>query len=124
LPQRRRASRHAGQRLALDKISGMKRLLEGRRRHDGSRRAGYVLTPAVRPGLRQSSADPAEATAAPRWHRAKAAACAGQAFIEAVEAQAVLRCWTAFERPENLPTIAEIREPATWLARMASPVVA
>ena len=30
----------------------------------------------------------------------------------------------AFEGPENLPTIAEIRDPSLWLARMSSPIVA
>jgi coenzyme F420 biosynthesis associated uncharacterized protein len=47
----------------------------------------------------------------------------GEAFIAAVErtgGTALLdRAW---EAPENLPTIAEIRSPELWLARMASPI--
>lgn len=45
----------------------------------------------------------------------------GEAFIEAVEAaggQALLE--RAWEGPENLPTLAEIREPATWIARVST----
>jgi coenzyme F420 biosynthesis associated uncharacterized protein len=46
----------------------------------------------------------------------------GEQFIEAVEhvgGPALLN--RAFERPENLPTLAEIRDPGTWLDRIGRP---
>ena len=46
----------------------------------------------------------------------------GERFIEAVEAVGGPELLNrAFERPENLPTLAEIREPADWLRRVGRP---
>ena len=48
---------------------------------------------------------------------------AGARFITAIEAddgeRAVDRCWRS---PDHLPTLEEIRAPATWLARMEAAV--
>ncbi|MDP9006485.1 MAG: zinc-dependent metalloprotease [Actinomycetota bacterium] len=47
----------------------------------------------------------------------------GERFIEAVEAEGgpgyLARAW---ERPEHLPTLAEIRDPAAWMRRVVAPV--
>jgi putative hydrolase len=49
----------------------------------------------------------------------------GERFIEAIEAQGgpeyLNRAW---EGAEMLPTLAEIREPAAWMARVGAPVPA
>ena len=49
----------------------------------------------------------------------------GEAFIAAVEAEGgpslLDRVW---ERPENLPTMAEIRDPSAWLSRVGAPAAA
>jgi coenzyme F420 biosynthesis associated uncharacterized protein len=48
----------------------------------------------------------------------------GERFIEVVEAEggtALLN--RAFESPENLPTLAEIREPTAWISRLGEPAV-
>jgi putative hydrolase len=46
----------------------------------------------------------------------------GERFIEAVEAVGGPELLNrAFERPENLPTLAEIREPSNWLRRVGRP---
>lgn len=43
----------------------------------------------------------------------------GEAFVRAVvEADGVGGLNRAFDRPENLPTVQEIREPASWMQRM------
>src|SRR5690606_16326083 len=45
----------------------------------------------------------------------------GERFIEAVEHEGGPQLLNrAFERPENLPTLAEIREPDIWLQRIGS----
>ncbi|MDP1794515.1 MAG: zinc-dependent metalloprotease [Acidimicrobiales bacterium] len=50
---------------------------------------------------------------------------AGERFIEAVEAAGgpplLARAW---ERPENLPTLAEIRDPSSWVARITAELAA
>jgi coenzyme F420 biosynthesis associated uncharacterized protein len=47
----------------------------------------------------------------------------GEAFIATVErAGGTALLNRAWEAPENLPTIAEIRSPELWLTRMASPI--
>ena len=43
----------------------------------------------------------------------------GEQFIEAVESNDRRLLDLAWERPENLPTIAEIRDPSAWLSRVA-----
>jgi coenzyme F420 biosynthesis associated uncharacterized protein len=119
------------QRQALDKISGMMSLLEG---HGDVTmdRAGLGHVPnAERFGRvlrqrRQQTRGVVKLLQRLVGIEAKLQQYAqGEAFIETVEAaggSALLD--RAFERPENLPTIAEIREPATWLARMSSPAIA
>jgi uncharacterized protein (DUF2342 family) len=49
----------------------------------------------------------------------------GERFISEVEGSGHERVLDlAWERPENLPTIAEIRDPSAWLARVAAARVA
>jgi uncharacterized protein (DUF2342 family) len=49
----------------------------------------------------------------------------GERFIQTVESEGDPRVLdVAWERPENLPTIAEIRDPSAWLARVAPARVA
>jgi coenzyme F420 biosynthesis associated uncharacterized protein len=119
------------QKLALDKISGMMSLLEG---HGDVTmdRAGLGFVPnADRFGRvlrqrRQQQRGIMKLLQRLVGIEAKLQQYAqGEAFIEAVEATGGTPLLDrAFERPENLPTIAEIREPSTWLTRMASPAVA
>jgi coenzyme F420 biosynthesis associated uncharacterized protein len=119
------------QRIALDKISGMMSLLEGHGDVTMDRAGlGYVPN-ADRFGRvlrqrRQQTRGLMRLLQRLVGIEAKLQQYAqGEAFIAAVEAAGGTALLDrAFERPENLPTIAEIREPATWLARMASPVVA
>jgi uncharacterized protein (DUF2342 family) len=46
----------------------------------------------------------------------------GEAFIEAVESAGGRRLLdTAWEGPDRLPSLAEIREPQRWIERVATP---
>jgi coenzyme F420 biosynthesis associated uncharacterized protein len=113
------------QRVALDKISGMMSLLEGHgdvtmdRAGEGhvpsAERFGRVLRQ-----RRQQSRGLVKFLQRLAGIDAKIQQYAqGEAFIRAVETEGgpelLHRAW---ERPENLPTIQEIRAPATWLERL------
>ena len=113
------------QRVALDKISGMMSLLEG---HGDVTmdRAGQGLVPSadrfgrVLRQRRQQSRGIVRFLQRLSGIEAKIQQYAqGEAFITAVEAaggQSLLN--RAWEGPENLPTIAEIRSPGLWVDRM------
>jgi coenzyme F420 biosynthesis associated uncharacterized protein len=117
------------QKVALDRISGMMSLLEGHgdvtmdRAGEGhvpnADRFGRVLRQ-----RRQQTRGMVRLLQRLAGIEAKIQQYAqGEAFIGAVEAAggpALLdRAW---ESPDNLPTIAEIRSPDLWLARMAAPI--
>jgi coenzyme F420 biosynthesis associated uncharacterized protein len=119
------------QRIALDKIGGMMSLLEGHGDVTMDRAGAGHIPNAERFGRvlrqrRQQTKGIVKLLQRLVGIEAKLQQYAqGEAFIAAVEAAggpALLD--RAFEQPDNLPTIAEIRDPAAWLARMASPVVA
>ena len=118
------------QRLVLDQVSGLMSLLEG---HGDVTmdRAGHGLVPGadrfarVLRQRRQNASGPAKLLQQLIGLEAKLNQYAqGEAFIEQVEGVGgpalLARAW---ERPENLPTLAEIREPSTWIERL-SPVLA
>jgi len=118
------------QKIALDKISGMMSLLEG---HGDVTmdRAGHGHVPSaerfgrVLRQRRQETKGLMKLLQRLVGIEAKLQQYAqGEAFIAEVEragGPALLN--RAFEAPENLPTIAEIRNPSAWLARMSSPIV-
>jgi len=112
------------QKAALDQISGMMSLLEG---HGDVTmdRAGQGLVPsAERFGRvlreRRKQASPlAKLLQKLIGLEAKLNQYAlGEAFIEAVEATGPGALDAVWERPENLPTMAEIRDPAQWIERV------
>ena len=118
------------QRLVLEQVSGLMSLLEGHGDVTMDRAGADRIPNAVRFGqvLRQRRQ---EANAAARLLQKIIGLEAklkqyeqGERFIEAVEKvggpELLERAW---ERPENLPTIGEIRDPSTWIARI-QPVVA
>ena len=113
------------QRLVLDRVAGLMSLLEGHgdvtmdRAGEGhvpsAERFGRVLRQ-----RRQQSRGLVKFLQRLAGIDAKIQQYAqGEAFIRAVEAEGgpelLHRAW---ERPENLPTIQEIRAPATWLERL------
>jgi coenzyme F420 biosynthesis associated uncharacterized protein len=119
------------QKIALDKISGMMSLLEG---HGDVTmdRAGLGHVPSaerfgrVLRQRRQETKGLMKLLQRLVGIEAKLQQYAqGEAFIAEVEragGPALLN--RAFEAPENLPTIAEIRDPSAWLTRMSSPIIA
>jgi coenzyme F420 biosynthesis associated uncharacterized protein len=119
------------QRAVLDQVSGLMSLLEG---HGDITmdRAGADLIPSaerfsrVLRQRRQSAQGLARFLQQLIGLEAKLAQYEqGERFIGEVEASGDERVLDlAWERPENLPTIAEIRDPAAWLARVASARVA
>lgn len=113
------------QRVALDKISGMMSLLEG---HGDVTmdRAGIGHVPSADRFGRVLRERRRQSRGIVRFLQRLAGIEAkiqqyaeGEAFIAAVEGvggpELLHRAW---ERPENLPTIHEIRAPASWLGRM------
>lgn len=119
------------QRAVLDQVSGLMSLLEG---HGDTTmdRAGAGLIPSadrfsrVLRQRRQSAQGLARFLQQLIGLEAKLAQYEqGERFIEEVETRGAERVLDlAWERPENLPTIAEIRDPSAWLARVASARVA
>jgi coenzyme F420 biosynthesis associated uncharacterized protein len=119
------------QKLALDRISGMMSLLEGHGDVTMDRAGASHIPNADRFGRvlrqrRQQTKGMVKLLQRLVGIEAKIQQYAqGEAFIAAVEraggTDLLERAW---ERPENLPTIAEIRAPELWLERMASPIVA
>lgn len=119
------------QRAVLDQLSGLMSLLEG---HGDITmdRAGAELVPSagrfssVLRKRRQSAQGLARLLQQLVGLEAKLAQYEqGERFIEEVErAGGPSLLELAWERPENLPSIAEIREPATWIARVAPARVA
>ncbi|MGZ4681805.1 MAG: zinc-dependent metalloprotease [Acidimicrobiales bacterium] len=114
------------QRAVLDQVSGLMSLLEG---HGDITmdRAGHGLIPSadrfarVLRQRRQNASGPAKLLQQLIGLEAKLNQYAqGEAFIEAVEKvggpELLARAW---ERPEMLPTLVEIREPARWVERVA-----
>ncbi len=119
-----------GQRAVLDQVSGLMSLLEG---HGDITmdRAGEGLIPSadrfsrVLRQRRQSAQGLARLLQQLIGLEAKLAQYEqGERFIEQVEANDRRLLDLAWERPENLPTIAEIRDPSAWLSRVASARVA
>ena len=116
------------QRITLDKISGMMSLLEG---HGDvtMNRAGHGLVPSadrfarVLHSRRQQSRGLMRFLQRLTGIEAKIQQYAeGEAFIEAIEAAGgVDVIHLAWQGPENLPTIGEIRTPSLWLERMQVP---
>jgi coenzyme F420 biosynthesis associated uncharacterized protein len=115
------------QRAALDDLAGLMSLLEG---HGDITmdRAGQGRVPSAERFGRVLRARRASRPAAVRVvHRltgleAKLAQYeAGERFVRAVEASrgdaGIARCW---ERPEHLPTLEEIQDPARWLDRVSA----
>ncbi|HEX7094737.1 MAG TPA: zinc-dependent metalloprotease [Acidimicrobiales bacterium] len=119
------------QKAALEKVSGMMSLLEGHGDITMDRAGAGLIPNAERFGRvlrqrRQQTKGLVRLLQRLVGIEAKLQQYAqGEAFITAVEAAggpALLD--RAFERPENLPTITEIRNPSLWLNRMSSPIVA
>jgi coenzyme F420 biosynthesis associated uncharacterized protein len=116
------------QRVALDKISGMMSLLEGHGDVTMDRAGAGLVPSADRFGRvlrqrRQQSRGLVRFLQRLAGIEAKIQQYAqGESFIAAVEAvggpELLNRAW---EGPENLPTIAEIRAPSRWLERLAEP---
>ena len=115
----------ADQRRVLDQVSGLMSLLEG---HGDITmdRAGQGLVPSaerfsrVLRQRRQNASGPVKLLQQLIGLEAKLNQYAqGEAFIEAVERSGgpalLARAW---ERPENLPSLAEIREPSGWIQRL------
>ena len=113
------------QREVLDRVSGLMSLLEG---HGDVTmdRAGEGLLPSaerfarVLRQRRQNASGPARLLQQLIGLEAKLNQYAqGERFIELVEAnggpELLARAW---EQPENLPTLAEIREPSAWIERL------
>jgi coenzyme F420 biosynthesis associated uncharacterized protein len=117
------------QKAALDKISGMMSLLEGHGDVTMDRAGAGHIPNAARFGRvlrqrRQQTKGVVRLLQRLAGIEAKIQQYAqGEAFIAAVEAAGgpdlLERAW---ESPDNLPTIAEIRSPDVWLARMAAPI--
>jgi coenzyme F420 biosynthesis associated uncharacterized protein len=114
-----------GQRAALNQISGVMALLEGHGDVTMTRAGSDLLPDAGRfervLSARRQQANPVARTVQ-RLLGLEAKLnqyAAGERFLAAIEAvggpRAVDRCW---QRPENLPTLEEIREPDHWLSRM------
>ncbi len=118
------------QRAVLDRVSGLMSLLEG---HGDITmdRAGEGLIPSadrfsrVLRQRRQSAQGFSRLLQQLIGLEAKLAQYEqGERFIEAVESNDRSLLELAWERPENLPTIAEIRDPSAWLSRVAPARVA
>jgi coenzyme F420 biosynthesis associated uncharacterized protein len=119
------------QKLALDKIGGMMSLLEGHGDVTMDRAGAGLIPNAERFGrvLRQRRQEQRRFVKLLQrlvGIQAKLQQYAqGEEFIAVVEAAGGTALLDrAFESPDNLPSIAEIREPSLWLARMSSPVTA
>jgi coenzyme F420 biosynthesis associated uncharacterized protein len=119
------------QRQVLDQLSGMMSLLEGHGDVTMDRAGEGLIPSAERFGrvLRQrrhSAQGLAKLLQQLVGLDAKLAQYEqGERFIEAVEGEggpSLLE--QAWEQPENLPTIAEIRDPTSWIARVATARVA
>jgi len=118
------------QRAVLDQVSGLMSLLEG---HGDVTmdRAGEGLIPSadrfsrVLRQRRQSAQGLARLLQQVIGLEAKLAQYEqGEQFIAAVETSDPKVLELAWERPENLPSIEEIRDPSAWLARVAAARVA
>jgi coenzyme F420 biosynthesis associated uncharacterized protein len=118
------------QRAVLDQVSGLMSLLEG---HGDVTmdRAGEGLIPSaerfsrVLRQRRQSAQGLARLLQQIIGLEAKLAQYEqGERFIETVEASDPRVLDMAWERPENLPSIDEIRDPSAWLARVTAARVA
>jgi coenzyme F420 biosynthesis associated uncharacterized protein len=119
------------QKIALDKIGGMMSLLEGHGDVTMDRAGAGLIPNADRFGRvlrqrRQENRGVVKLLQRLAGIEAKLQQYAqGEAFITAVEGVGGTTLLDrAFESPDNLPSIAEIRDPSAWLARMASPVTA
>jgi putative hydrolase len=116
------------QKVALDKVAGMMSLLEGHGDVTMDRASDGLVPSADRFGRvlrqrRQQSRGIVRFLQRLAGIEAKIQQYAqGEAFIAAVEGaggpELLARAW---EGPENLPDIAEIRAPQLWLARMQVP---
>ena len=116
------------QRVALDKVAGLMSLLEGHGDVTMDRASAGLVPSADRFGRvlrqrRQQSRGLVRFLQRLAGIEAKIQQYAqGEAFIAAVEAEGgpalLARAW---EGPENLPTIGEIRAPGQWLERMRVP---
>lgn len=113
------------QRAAMERVAGLMSLLEGHGDVVMDRAGADVLPAAARFSrvLRERRQQQNPATrVVQRWLGFEAKLDqyrAGEAFVGAVEAaagpRAIDACWSS---PGNLPTLAEIREPAGWLTRV------
>lgn len=118
------------QRAVLDRVSGLMSLLEGHGDITMDRAGEGLIPSADRFGRvlrqrRQSAQGLARLLQQLIGLEAKLAQYEqGERFIEEVESQDRLLLDLAWERPENLPTIAEIREPSAWLSRVGTARVA
>lgn len=113
------------QREVLDRITGLMSLLEGHGEVTMDRAARGLVPSADRFGRvlrarRESARGVAKAVQRLIGLEAKLAQYAqGVAFIETVEAEGGRELFdVVWERPENLPSIAEVREPRRWLERV------
>jgi coenzyme F420 biosynthesis associated uncharacterized protein len=119
------------QKSALERISGMMSLLEGHGDVTMDRAGAGHVPNAARFGRvlrqrRQQTRGMVRLMQRLAGIEAKIQQYAqGEAFIAAVEsAGGTSLLDRAWESPDNLPTIAEIRAPERWLARMATPITA
>ena len=121
----------AEQRVTMDRVGGLMSLLEGHGDVTMDRAGGDRILSAPRFGevlrtRRSHASTPAKVVQKLIGIEAKLAQYEqGERFIEAVETvggKAYLD--RAFERPELLPTLAEIREPDDWMRRVGRPHLA
>lgn len=119
----------AEQRATMDRVGGLMSLLEGHGDVTMDRAGGDAIPSAERFGrvLRQrrtSVSSPAKVVQKLIGIDAKLAQYEqGERFIEAVERDAgAALLERAFEGPANLPTLAEIRDPAQWMQRMGATI--
>jgi putative hydrolase len=119
------------QRAVLDQVSGLMSLLEGHGDITMDRAGAGLIPSADRFGRvlrqrRQSAQGLARLLQQLIGLEAKLAQYEqGERFIEQVEAAGDRELLAmAWDRPENLPSIAEIRDPSAWLARVTSARVA
>jgi coenzyme F420 biosynthesis associated uncharacterized protein len=118
------------QRAVLDQVSGLMSLLEGHGDVTMDRAGEGLIPSAERFGRvlrqrRQSAQGLARLLQQIIGLEAKLAQYEqGERFIETVEASDPRVLDMAWERPENLPSIDEIRDPSAWLARVAAARVA
>lgn len=117
----------AEQRLTMDRVGGLMSLLEGHGDVTMDRAGGDEIPSAERFGRvlrarRTNGSTPSKVLQKLIGLEAKMAQYEqGELFIEAVEAAGGSEMLErAFSGPESLPTLAEIRQPAAWVARVGS----